>query len=41
MSENKVKFFLNDKQIEANQDETIWHVANRLGVEIPHLCYAI
>ena len=39
MSDNKIKFFLNDKQVEANKDETIWQVANRLGTEIPHLCY--
>ena len=40
MSENKIKFYLNDKKVEALQDETIWQVANRLGTEIPHLCYA-
>ena len=40
MSDNKIKFFLNDKQVEANENETIWQVANRLGTEIPHLCYA-
>ena len=39
MSEDKIKFYLNDKQVEANNDETIWQVANRLGTEIPHLCY--
>ena len=40
MSENKIKFYLNDKKVEALQDETIWQVASRLGTEIPHLCYA-
>ena len=40
MSESKINFYLNDKQVEANNDETIWQVANRLGTEIPHLCYA-
>ena len=40
MSNKKIKFYLNDKQVEANQDETIWQVANRLGNEIPHLCYS-
>ena len=40
MNEGKIKFYLNDKQVEANNDETIWQVANRLGTEIPHLCYA-
>ena len=39
MSKSKIKFYLNDKQVEANNDETIWQVANRLGTEIPHLCY--
>ena len=27
MTDNKVKFFLNDKQVEASKDETIWQVA--------------
>ena len=40
MSNKKIEFYLNDKQVEASQDETIWQVANRLGTEIPHLCYA-
>ena len=40
MSEGKINFYLNNKQVEANKDETIWQVANRLGTEIPHLCYA-
>ena len=39
MSENKIKFYLNDKQVEANHNETIWQVANMVGTEIPHLCY--
>ena len=40
MSDNKIKFYLNDKYVEAKEDETIWQVANRLGTEIPHLCYS-
>ena len=40
MSESKINFYLNDKQVEANNDETIWQVANRVGTEIPHLCYS-
>ncbi len=40
MSEKKIKFYLDDKKVEANVGETIWQVANRLGSEIPHLCYA-
>ena len=40
MSDKKIKFYLNDKKVEAEENETIWQVANRLGTEIPHLCYA-
>ena len=40
MNESKINFYLNDKQVEANNDETIWQVANRVGTEIPHLCYS-
>ncbi len=34
-----VNFSINNKQVKANTDETIWQVAKRLGIEIPHLCY--
>ena len=40
MNDNKIKFYLNDQKVEAIHDETIWQVANRLGNEIPHLCYS-
>jgi len=40
MTKKKTKFYLNEKLVEANADETIWQVANRLGTEIPHLCYS-
>ncbi len=40
MTKEKTKFYLNEKLVEANADETIWQVANRLGTEIPHLCYS-
>ena len=40
MSEKKIKFYLNGKQVVANYNETIWQVSNRLGTEIPHLCYS-
>ena len=36
----KITFYLNDNKVEANKGETIWQVANRKGIEIPHLCYA-
>ena len=35
-----IKFDLNGEQVEAQDGETIWQVADRLGVEIPHLCYS-
>ncbi len=36
---DKIKFTLNGSEVEAAPDETIWQVAKREGVEIPHLCY--
>ncbi|MCP4329979.1 MAG: formate dehydrogenase subunit alpha [Alphaproteobacteria bacterium] len=35
-----IAFTLNGAEVEAQAGETIWQVANRLGTEIPHLCYA-
>src|SRR4051812_31940990 len=35
-----IKFLLDGKEVTAREGETIWQVANRQGVEIPHLCYA-
>ena len=40
MSKNKIPFFLNNKKVLANEGESIWQVAKRLGEEIPHLCYS-
>ena len=37
---NTVKFLLDGQPVEAFEGETIWQVAERSGVEIPHLCYA-
>ena len=37
---NNVKFVLNDQPVEALPGETIWETANRLGINIPHLCYS-
>ena len=37
MNKNKISFFLNDKKVQANENESIWQVAKRLGEEIPHL----
>ena len=36
---NPINFEINGRKIIAKQKETIWQVANRLGIEIPHLCY--
>ncbi len=35
-----ISFTLDGQTVEARDGETIWQVAQRLGVEIPHLCYA-
>ena len=40
MNDKKISFYLNEKRVEANHGETIWQVANKNGIEIPHLCYA-
>lgn len=34
-----VSFTLNGESVQADAGETIWQVAKRHGVEIPHLCY--
>jgi formate dehydrogenase major subunit len=34
-----IRFTLDGQEVEAAPGETIWTVANRLGVEIPHLCH--
>src|SRR6516162_9792968 len=34
-----IRFTLNGQEVEAQDGETIWQVARRLGEEIPHLCY--
>ena len=36
----KLNFTLDGKPVTAHLDETIWQVAQRHSVEIPHLCYA-
>ena len=38
MTDN-ITFTLDGQEVEAGPDETIWQVAARLGVEIPHLCW--
>ncbi len=34
-----IRFSLDGAEVEAQPGETIWQVANRLGTEIPHLCW--
>jgi formate dehydrogenase major subunit len=36
----QITFTLNGKDVTAEPRETIWQVAERLGIEIPHLCYS-
>ena len=36
----KIEFTLDGKNVTAEPGETIWQAADRLGTEIPHLCYA-
>jgi formate dehydrogenase major subunit len=35
-----ITFTLDGREVEAHDGETIWQVAQRLGAEIPHLCYS-
>ena len=34
-----IKFMLDGREVTAAAGETIWQVADRLGNEIPHLCW--
>jgi len=34
-----ISFFLDGAEVSAEPDETIWQVAERQGIEIPHLCW--
>jgi len=40
MMADQIEFILNDKTVLAEADETIWQVAARTDIEIPHLCYS-
>ncbi len=35
-----IKFLLDGEEVEAQLGETLWQVARRRGIEIPHLCYS-
>ncbi|MEZ5786598.1 MAG: formate dehydrogenase subunit alpha [Xanthobacteraceae bacterium] len=39
-AEETIRFALDGREVEAKPGETIWQVANRHGIDIPHLCYA-
>src|ERR1700731_1516727 len=39
-SAKTIKFTLDGQEVEARADETLWQVADGLGIEIPHLCYS-
>jgi len=39
MSEHTIRFELDGREVEAAPGETIWTVAEREGIEIPHLCH--
>jgi formate dehydrogenase major subunit len=38
--ENCVNFTLDGREVHAHEGETIWQVAKREGIDIPHLCYS-
>ena len=38
-SKTIIEFSLNGQIVSASEDETIWQVAKRIGVAIPHLCW--
>jgi len=38
--EKSIKFSLDGRAVEARAGETIWQVAKREGIDIPHLCYS-
>ena len=38
--QTSITFTLDGRTVAAGPDETIWQVAHREGIEIPHLCYA-
>ncbi len=40
MSQDKVTFTLDGRELTAEPGETIWQAAHRNGIDIPHLCYA-
>ncbi len=39
MTNKDVNFFIDNNKVVAKEDETIWEVAKKEQIEIPHLCY--
>jgi formate dehydrogenase major subunit len=39
MSQEEISFTLNGKLVKANNSETIWQIAKKEGLDIPHLCW--
>ena len=37
---NNVSFYLNQKLVQASESETIWDVAKKEDIDIPHLCHS-
>ena len=37
---DSITFTIDGREVEASADESIWQVASREGIEIPHLCYS-
>jgi len=37
---NTISFTLDGREVKAREGETIWQVAKREGIDIPHLCYS-
>ena len=35
-----VDFFINDKKVKAESEESIWAAAKKQGIILPHLCFA-
>src|SRR3546814_21159934 len=40
MTDDAITFILDGRTVEAAPGETIWQVAAREGIDIPHLCHA-
>ncbi|MBF86783.1 MAG: formate dehydrogenase subunit alpha [Pelagibacterales bacterium] len=39
-NKKNIKFYLDDLEVIAFEDESIWEVSDRLGIRLPHLCHS-